>query len=184
MDAKNLQKLAQLKRQLSEAELKAKGLTLDTYDFSKAVKKAAKRRAMFEDRPKQDPKVYDPAVPNADVAIKVKRKVKGRKRRNRASGKPPAWAFDPSMQGNITTKTPNSAKPKTPKPKRNDWINAKCTICRADFVYLPEWVPVPVLCNGCRSERKGKYKTKSDGRTQFAHSTFVPGGAPGTGKRR
>ncbi|WP_433925071.1 hypothetical protein ACN06F_09230 [Vreelandella sp. 21] len=75
-----------------------------------------------------------------------------------------------------------------PKPKRNDWIRARCTICRATFSYLPEWNPKPVLCEGCRNERKntaiGKRGGFSQGPTNFTSVSVFQGGSPGGGKRR
>lgn len=192
MDANNLQKLAQLKRQLYEADKRDKGLTLDTFDFSSVAKKNIETRKAEEARPAQDSKVYDPSVADSDVVIKVKKKTK--KKRKKTGGKPPAWAFDPTKRGRTVGKKqrpPEREEPSQTKPKRDDWIKAHCTICRAEFVYLPEWRPVPVLCRGCRNERKGVYRSrggKGKRETAFTHSftsvKVYQGGSPGGGKRR
>lgn len=192
VDAKNLQKLAQLKRQLSEAERKSKDLSLEAFDFSSVATKKIEARKAKEVRSTQDAKVYDPSVSDSDVAIKVKKKAK--KKRKKSGSKPPHWVFDPTKKGRSVGKKkrpPEREEPKQPKPKRNDWIKAHCTICRAEFVYLPEWRPIPVLCRGCRNERKGVYRSrggKGKRETAFTHSftsvKVYQGGSPGGGKRR
>lgn len=122
----------------------------------------------------------------ADHKISVKKRKKPKF--NKKNGERPAIA-------NLT-KEPKKKKKLNPadtqpKAKRTDWIKSRCTICHAEFVLLPEWKPRPVLCKGCREERKNTRHSRShkQGReTAFTH-TFTSmrvfqGGSPGGGKRR
>lgn len=120
----------------------------------------------------------------ADPKIRVKKRTKPKFKKN--NGEPPTTTSLPK-QPKKEKKKLNPAETQ-PKPKRTDWIRARCTICKACFAYLPEWSPAPVLCKGCRNERKntaiGKRGQISHGPTHFTSVSVFQGGSPGGGKRR
>lgn len=72
--------------------------------------------------------------------------------------------------------------------ERARWITSKCKICRSEFAYLPEWRPVPVLCTGCRNERRTRYKTGGtknlDLSKNYTHVSVFRGGSPGGGRNK
>ncbi|END0094529.1 hypothetical protein ACM7EP_01065 [Pseudomonas aeruginosa] len=53
--------------------------------------------------------------------------------------------------------TPFDSTPE--KPQKTGWIVKNCRFCKTTkFRYRAEWVNPPVMCEGCRNERKTRYK--------------------------
>ncbi|WP_445012195.1 hypothetical protein [Vreelandella stevensii] len=123
--------------------------------------------------------------------IRVKKKGKQRSKIKKASKD--AMHNDLHPEANLVKNTDHEGKQavqikKVQKSLRKDWIEARCTICRTSFKYLPEWRPIPVLCQGCKNERKntavGRRGGNSGGKTLFTTFSVFQGGSPGGGKRR
>lgn len=170
MNSDNLAKLQRLKQDIQKqnklAPAKPSRLTAD--DFKSLAKTMG---------------VAEYAKPK--ISVKRRKKPKFKKK----NGDPPVTANPPKQakQQKKKKKKINPADTQS-KPKRKDWIKSRCTICRAEFVLLPEWKPRPVLCKSCRNERKntaiGKRGHKSSDRTNFTSVSIFQGGSPGGGKRR
>ena len=67
--------------------------------------------------------------------------------------------------------------------KRSEWIETACRFCRTTFAVHKDWKNKPVMCAGCRRERKERY-TPGEGDTQFQVNTVFRGGSPGGGRRK
>lgn len=46
-----------------------------------------------------------------------------------------------------------------------------------------EWVNPPVMCEGCRNERKTRYR-QGTGDTIYSETQVFHGGSPGSGRRK
>lgn len=68
------------------------------------------------------------------------------------------------------------------KPKVN-WLKKTCRFCKSEFVVNPEWKPQPIMCKGCRAERKTRYEVP-EGDTLYTQTKVFHGGGPGTGRRK
>ncbi|MCO2252119.1 hypothetical protein FA375_03535 [Pseudomonas aeruginosa] len=78
--------------------------------------------------------------------------------------------------------TPFDSTPE--KPQKTGWIVKNCRFCKTTkFRYRAEWVNPPVMCEGCRNERKTRYKP-GKGDTLYAETKVFHGGGPGTGRRK
>ncbi|MDG9928289.1 MULTISPECIES: hypothetical protein [unclassified Pseudomonas] len=64
-----------------------------------------------------------------------------------------------------------------------DWIEKVCRFCKATFVAHKDWKPQPIMCKGCRTERKTHYEVP-EGDTLFTETRVFHGGGPGTGRRK
>lgn len=78
--------------------------------------------------------------------------------------------------------TTEVAKPSVPVSK--GWILKHCRFCKTTkFRIHTDWVNPPVMCDGCRNERKTKY-VSGKGDTLFSNPKVFRGGSPGGGKHK
>lgn len=69
-------------------------------------------------------------------------------------------------------------------PKRYPgWREKECRFCKLKFHYHRSWSPAPLMCKGCRTERKIPYKP-GEGDTLYLETQVFNGGAPGSGRRK
>ena len=79
---------------------------------------------------------------------------------------------------------PTPFEPAPEKPPKTGWIVANCRFCKTTkFRYRAEWVNPPVMCEGCRNERKTRYR-QGTGDTLYAETQVFHGGSPGSGRRK
>lgn len=71
---------------------------------------------------------------------------------------------------------------KQAKPKVN-WVKKTCRFCKSEFAVNPDWKPQPIMCKGCRTERKTRYEVP-DGDTLYTETKVFHGGGPGSGRRK
>ena len=64
-----------------------------------------------------------------------------------------------------------------------EWGRRICRFCKAEYVVNLLWSNIPIMCNGCRNERKTRYKP-GEGDTLYAETKVFHGGGPGTGRRK
>ncbi|EKT4497432.1 hypothetical protein QEM27_005260 [Pseudomonas putida] len=77
---------------------------------------------------------------------------------------------------------PAPFEPPPPKKPKSGWIVANCRFCKTTkFSYRADWVNPPVMCDGCRNERKTRYKP-GEGDTLYSATKVFHGGSPGSGK--
>lgn len=73
-------------------------------------------------------------------------------------------------------------EPTAPTPK--GWVVKNCRFCKTTkFRIHTDWANPPVMCDGCRIERKTRYKPAT-GETLFTETKVFHGGAPGGGRRK
>lgn len=78
--------------------------------------------------------------------------------------------------------TPHVAS-EIPKSKTG-WLEKTCRFCKAVKVwYKADWVNPPIMCDGCRNERKTRYKP-GRGDTLYSETQVFRGGSPGGGKHK
>ncbi len=72
-------------------------------------------------------------------------------------------------------------EPEPPKSKTG-WLVRPCRFCKTSKVsYRADWVNPPVMCEGCRNERKTRY-VPGEGETLYANPKVFLGGSPGSGR--
>lgn len=67
--------------------------------------------------------------------------------------------------------------------KDQEWPETTCRFCKTNFRYHHSWKPVPIMCRGCRIERKTPYKP-GEGDTLYLEMRVFSGGSPGGGRRK
>lgn len=83
-------------------------------------------------------------------------------------------------------------KASTPKPKQLQkgasarvsprWETRTCRFCKSEFQINLHWERLPIMCRGCRTERRQRYEVP-EGDTVYTETKVFNGGGPGTGKR-
>ena len=68
--------------------------------------------------------------------------------------------------------------------KRRDWLEITCRFCHSKFPAHKDWKPQPIMCKGCRIERKARYETPEGGEVHYTENKVFRGGGPGTGRKR
>lgn len=64
------------------------------------------------------------------------------------------------------------------------WVVKQCRFCKTTkFRIHTDWVNPPVMCDGCRTERKTRY-VPGEGDTLYSATKVFSGGAPGGGKQK
>lgn len=67
--------------------------------------------------------------------------------------------------------------------RNRDWPEKTCRFCKLPFRHHVSWVPAPIMCKGCRIERKTPYRP-GEGDTLYLETQVFSGGGPGTGRRK
>jgi len=71
---------------------------------------------------------------------------------------------------------------KEPTKTKTGWLVKACRFCKTGKVaYRADWVSPPVMCEGCRTERKTRY-IPGEGDTLYAKTQVFRGGSPGSGR--
>lgn len=79
---------------------------------------------------------------------------------------------------------PSRFEPAPPAKPKSGWIVTNCRFCKTTkFSYRADWVNPPVMCEGCRNERKTRYKP-GEGDTLYSNTQVFHGGSPGAGHRK
>lgn len=74
--------------------------------------------------------------------------------------------------------------PKPSPPVSKGWVLKSCRFCKTTkFRIHTDWVNPPVMCEGCRNERKTRY-IPGQGDTLFSNTKVFHGGSPGGGKHK
>lgn len=71
----------------------------------------------------------------------------------------------------------------TAERRDKEWPEKTCRFCKSAFRYHYSWSPAPIMCKGCRIERKTPYKP-GEGDTLYLETQVFSGGGPGTGRRK
>lgn len=179
MDAKNLEVLLQLKRAMDEA---------------KAV----------EER-EEKPKAHVPGQGFSEESERIFKEL-AKKRLGMSSGE----AASSKSQSRPIKAEPARTKPKTPWPKAPagrlntskpsaqtelpvekrasqepaKWEKRVCRFCKSEYVVNLLWDRIPIMCNGCRTERKNTHYQVPEGETLYTETHVFHGGGPGTGRRK
>jgi hypothetical protein len=77
-----------------------------------------------------------------------------------------------------------SIKASKEEERRKDWHEITCRFCHSKFQAHKDWKPQPIMCKGCRVERKTGYKTSPGGEVHYTENQVFHGGGPGTGRRK
>jgi hypothetical protein len=171
VDAKNLEVLLRLKQAMEDSET--------------------------EENPEKKPRPHVPGQGFSEESERIFQELA--KKRLSGDGAPISKKQDQSSQ------PPARAKPKTPwpqpharqaedhQPRRKaessgsrepaEWGRRICRFCKAEYVVNLLWSNIPIMCNGCRNERKTRYKP-GEGDTLYAETKVFHGGGPGTGRRK
>lgn len=67
--------------------------------------------------------------------------------------------------------------------RNKDWLEITCRFCKAKFRAHKDWKPRPIMCSGCRTERRTRYEVP-EGDTFYTETKVFHGGGPGTGRRK
>lgn len=76
---------------------------------------------------------------------------------------------------------------KTSKPKpKSKWKKKPCMMCSAPLVIHKDWENPPRYCKSCKEARRAFWRSRATpgGKTEYSCQSLVPGGSPGSGKRR
>lgn len=71
----------------------------------------------------------------------------------------------------------------TAEKRDRDWPERICRFCKTVFRAHHSWSPPPIMCKGCRTERKTPYKP-GEGDTLYLETQVFSGGSPGGGRRK
>lgn len=63
------------------------------------------------------------------------------------------------------------------------WESRTCRFCKSKFNVNLLWDRIPIMCSGCRTERKTHYEVP-EGDTLYTETKVFHGGGPGTGRRK
>lgn len=65
------------------------------------------------------------------------------------------------------------------------WVERVCWRCKAKFKIRTDWARPPTMCRSCTKDIDQTHlPTGRDTSTPYKATTIVPGGAPGSGRRR
>lgn len=71
-----------------------------------------------------------------------------------------------------------------PPQSKTGWLVKNCRFCKTTkFSYRADWVNPPIMCEGCRNERKTRYKP-GKGDTLYSNTQVFHGGSPGAGRHK
>lgn len=71
-----------------------------------------------------------------------------------------------------------------PPQSKTGWLVKNCRFCKTTkFSYRADWVNPPIMCEGCRNERKTRYKP-GEGDTLYSNTKVFHGGSPGGGRHK
>ena len=110
-----------------------------------------------------------------------------KKRPKNASSSPPSRQppnpREPIPQTPLKTPDTKKKKPKDTRPAV--WSQKSCRFCKIEFRVNLNWSFLPVMCSGCRSERKVKIGRRGKSTPSiYTNIQVFSGGSPGSGKRR
>lgn len=69
------------------------------------------------------------------------------------------------------------------RERSKDWVEKTCRFCKSVFAVHKDWKPQPIMCKGCRTERKTRYEVP-EGDTLYTETKVFHGGGPGSGRRK
>lgn len=166
MDKKSLGVLQELKKRIELEERQARGLTLGTFDFSKAAKNEAEKRKQRENRRTYPPEVYDPTKP---TVLEDEKRERGRG--SAARNKP--------VPGELLNKPVPEKKPKlTTAEKKRRRAEKVARQLRKDMEERRKMTATPFKEANPLSNQKSAFSNI------YTTTSLYRGGAPGSGKKR
>lgn len=70
------------------------------------------------------------------------------------------------------------------RQSKTGWLIRNCRFCKTTKLsYRADWVSPPIMCDGCRNERKTRYEP-GEGDTHYSNTKVFHGGSPGSGRNK